>query len=631
MNLNEKQIEAIQHMDGPCVVTSCPGSGKTLTLVERITYLIEQGVRPQNILCITFTNKAAKEMKERICKRLNIKKVNFFIGTFHSLCANILRKFAVNFGINESFTILDENDQLSLINKIARKKGYEIEKGDTSKISYILNTYRDQLHYEGYLDDELKNRVFINIAYEYLDICKKNGVIDFSGLIYDTIKYLEEEKNRNVREMLQNGFKYILVDETQDTNGGQYHLINLLGNRWKNIMIIGDPNQSIYFFRGAKYTNIQDFIDLYPDCRIISLTKNYRSTPQIVEVADKLIKNNPDRISNLFETDNPSGEPVRCLEMLNQDVEANWIATQIKKLIQEGGWKPEDIAVLYRLNKMSEPIEQSLSRNGVSYEVVGGFSFYDRKEVKDCLSLLRFLVNHKDSNAFVRVCSLIKGLGAVTIGKIEEISSENNIDILEAIKQYKENSKSIKINDACNKLVNIFSAKYDFSKPGETLVKLINGIGLQDQIKALYPDTYEDRVDNVRQVVEASNRFDGNIKSIDMYLQQISLVSSSDKEIEGGKVSLMSVHSAKGLEFPVCFLPGLEKNILPHIRAITETDEGIYEERRIFYVAATRAKKLLYITYCKSRLSFGKFGNKIKKDSGPSVFLFESGLLKKEK
>jgi len=631
IKLNECQKQAVEHLDGPCLVTSCPGSGKTFVLVERIVRLIAKGVRPQNILCITFTNKAAEEMKERICKRLGVKTPGFFIGTFHSLCANILRKLGPLNGLPANFTIIDDKEQFEIIKQIARKMGIEIEnKNEIYDMLNLVNHQRDQLEDFSYIEERLNHDYEITIVKNFLKKCKKDRLVDFSGLIYNSIKLIEECEE--VRTKLQNGFKYILVDETQDTNGSQYHLVNLLGEKWNNVMLIGDQNQSIYAFRGAKYKNLQNFIDKHEDCTIIPLSKNYRSTPEIVSAADKLIRHNGNHMGDKFETDNPSGEPVRCLKKRNQIDEANWVAEQIIRLKNEGGWDGDDIAVLYRINKMSQEVEQSLTLKGIAYEVLGGFSFYDRKEVKDVIAMIKFVVNNRDGIAFHRICSILPGMGDVTVGKIENRAEKNNISILEAVQDTSEGSKSINIKNACHKLLTSFGRDYNHSEPAKCVMSLIEDSGYLEYLDKYYPKNSAERKENVSQIIESASRFNGHPDGIEMYLQQVSLVSTSDKDIKDKKVSLMSLHSAKGLEFPIVFMIGVEHGILPHGRAIAENpEEGICEERRLAFVGMSRAKKVLYITHCEKRFGYGKFGNKNVRKCYPSRFLKEAGVLKEER
>jgi len=627
--LNKYQKEAVEHLDGPCLVTSCPGSGKTFTLVERVLWLIERGVQPRNILVLTFTNKAANEMKERICKRLDNKKPGFFVGTFHSLCSKLIRKLGSSQGYSPRFNILDEKDQVDLIMQVARKLEYKIEYGDARRIANRLNRYRDQMEDFSWLEDSLKVGPLVEIAQEYLKKCKSDNLIDFSGLIYDAIKIIENDEE--IKNKVQNTFKYIMVDETQDTNKAQFYLVNLLGDKWKNIVLIGDIDQSIYGWRGARYQNIQDFIDNYKDCKVISLSKNYRSTPQIIKIASKLIKCNSSHMDTMFETDNSDGEKVRCYVFNDQLEEAAWVGRTAKRLIHEGGWDPKDMAVLYRVNKMSEPIEQSMVNNGIPYEVIGSWNFFDRKEIRDCIAMLKFLSNPKDGIAFSRVCSLMKGLGNITVGKIEKLSSQKDISIPDACGEMAKNIKSIKIQKACYKINEVYKYNWDLSNPAECLKKLVHEFNYRNYLLDKFAGTATEREDNISQLIDSAGEFIDEDDGVSQYLQRISLVTKSDKEKEGNNMSLMSLHAAKGLEFPIVFVIGVEEDILPHKNAVLDDPyAGMEEERRLCYVGMTRAKKLLFTSWCRYRRRFGKHGNMSRNKSRASRFLVESGLATKE-
>jgi DNA helicase II / ATP-dependent DNA helicase PcrA len=986
MNLNRYQKEAVTHVDGPCLVTSCPGSGKTLTLVERVIYLINQGIKPKNILCLTFTNKAANEMKERIAKKANISDPKFFIGTFHSLCARMIRKIGAGRGYGVNFNILDDKDQIDLILQIGRRLEYNIEKGDAYKIANHVNYYRDQMEDFEWVEDSLKSDPLIEIAEEYLSRCRSHNLLDFSGLIYETIKIMEEDED--LRGKIQHTFKYIMVDETQDTNKSQFHLVNLLGAKWKNIMLIGDIDQciregekvstssgfknienikkgdsilaaggsgkileaevketykkmvvdydmikvitkdkkiltfskehmifagyaknspkkivvylmydkkygyrvgvtntkrsngsggygigarlsqeradymwilkavdsiddakyweqyysvkygiptwcfysnktgrkldysdksikklftsidteknaanlmndlwlfgdrphyvpkckcknkrrnftinmcadsrqgtlhrymisgsdnndrkqlinaglkvrdagkgrrgwrvdsafkslgdvyeilrsvencfsvnviekarlgeeslslipgshlregmavyvekngkieldyvdkvlqikytgylydldvkryhnfitngivshnSVYGWRGARYQNIQDFINNYEDCRVISLSKNYRSTPQIVNVASKLIKYNSSHMGVRFETDNANGEVVQCFSFVDQMREASWVGKTIRRFIDEGGWAANDIAVLYRANKMSEPIEQVLVSNEVPYEVIGAWNFYDRKEVRDCVAMLKLLANPRDGIAFNRVCSLVKGMGNVTIGKIENLAQEKNITIPQACKEISSSAKSISMIKSCEKISSIYNSQWDHKNPAKCLKKLVEGFDYNKYLMTKFGNSATERGDNITQLVDAAGECNGEDNGVSKYLQKISLITNADKEVKEDRVSLMSIHASKGLEFPIVFMIGVEDGILPHKMAIADDPyAGLEEERRLAYVAATRAKQILLISYCKNRKRFGKYGNMTNNKSNPSQFLYEMGLLEKQ-
>ena len=627
-SLNRYQKEAVAHKEGPCLVTSCPGSGKTFTLVERTISLIKGGVKQNNILCLTFTNKAANEMKERVCKRLGVEKLNFFVGTFHSLCAKMIRKLGPSHGLKANFSILDDKDQIDLIMQIARKLEIKIEKGDAYKIANRVNFYRDQMEEFEWVEDSLKTEPLIEIAKKYLEYCKKNSLLDFSGLIYENIKLIESDEE--MKGKIQNTFKYISVDEVQDTNKSQFYLINLLGGKWKNIMIIGDIDQSIYKFRGARYQNIQDFMNDYKDSKVISLSKNYRSTPQIVEAAHRLIKHNTSHMGTAFETDNNNGESIKCSSFKDQYEEAKWVGKTSKRFIDEGGWDPSDIAVLYRVNKMSEPIEQAMVNNGIPYEVVGSWNFYDRKEVRDCLAMLRLLANPKDGIAFGRVCSLVDGLGEVTVGRIENIAQDRNITIPQACKAMAGNAGSVKIGRACEKLHDIYTHKWDHSNPSGCLIGMVDRFHYENHLLTKFGDSAIERKDNVSQLIISAGECNGEENGVSKYLQQVSLVTSVDKDKKDDKAVLMSIHSAKGLEFPIVFIIGIEEDILPHKMSMADDPyDGLEEERRLFYVATTRPQKVLLTSWCKQRRRFGKHGNMTYNKCKPSRFLYEAGIIKK--
>lgn len=785
-------------------------SHNTFVLVERVCSLIKKGIKPKNILCLTFTNKAANEMKERICQKLGLKKPGFFIGTFHSLCSLLIRTVGSEVGYFNKFTILDDKDQQNLISQLARQLEYDINSSITYHIAYCLNYYRDQMEDFSWVEEKISNSADIEIASLYIDHCRKNNLLDFSGLIYEAIKIIEN--NENIKNKIQNTFKYILVDETQDTNKSQFHLINLLGEKYNNVMIIGDPDQciirgekiltsmgyknveevneedkvlcmekdihkdgysmniveskinkiynkevidytivkiktlylkeaiyskdhmvfaslskkqiksiskdigelsfitidensklkyylipaiflekdmpiischygrdkikslicsetalffdyvdkvefdsytgslydlevdkhhnfissgivshnSIYGWRGARFKNIQDFIDRHDNCRIISLSKNYRSTPQIINVASRLIKHNDSHVKIKFETDNPNGENIRCRVFNDQVEEAEWIGDTVKRLISDGGWDPEDMAVLYRVNKMSEPIEQSFVNNGIPYEVIGAYNFYDRKEIKDCLAMARFLVNPRDGVSFHRISKFLGNIGNITIGKIEKLASSQNISILKACKEIIPQIKVLKTKKACENIYNIYNKRFDLDKPSVCFSSLINDMKYIDYIDKEYGDNSLERKENIDQIINSSGEFNNEKDGLFKYLQQISLFSPNDKDNKDNKVSLMSLHAAKGLEFPIVFIIGVEDKILPHKQSVADDPyTGIEEERRLCYVGITRAKKILYLTWCRRRKKFGMYGQMKYEKSTPSRFLFESGLLKK--
>jgi DNA helicase-2/ATP-dependent DNA helicase PcrA len=626
--MNRYQEEAADHVDGPCLVTSCPGSGKTFTLVERIVRLIQKGVSPRNIVCLTFTNKAANEMKQRICDRLNIDEPEFFIGTFHSLCVRLIRRLGPSRGYASNFSIVDDKEQADLIAQIARRMEYDLSYSEVWKIVNAVNEVRDKMEGEEKLDEKLIEDAYVEIGREYLQRCRDNNMIDFSGLIYEAIRIIESDPE--IIRKVQNTFKYILVDETQDTNMSQFHLVKLMGAKYRNIMLIGDIDQSVYGWRFARYQNIRDFMAEYTDCRIICLSKNYRSTPQIVESASKLIRRNMSHMKTPFETDNPAGEPIRCFAFQDQFQEGEWVARMVRRLVNEGGWDYSDMAVLYRVNKMSEPVEQALAKEGIPYEVIGSYNFYDRREVRDVISMAKLLVNPKDGVSFHRLAGLVSGLGNVTVGRIENLAHERGVNLIEASRIMAEEATSARAKAACQRMYDVYSEAWDLSRPSECFYKLVDRFGYKNYLAEKCPKDCSERNDNVTQVIDSSAQFNGEAEGVSRYLQQISLVTSSDKETEDDKIVLMSLHAAKGLEFPIVFMVGVEQDILPHKNAIAESHfEGMEEERRLCYVGMTRAKKILYLSHCRNRRVFSKFGMRYAR-SKPSQFLVESGVIGEE-
>ncbi len=632
ITLNKQQELAANHIDGPCLVVSVPGSGKTRLLTERAARLIESGINPKNIVCVTFTNKAAKEMKSRISKRLNISQPKCYIGTFHALCVAILKKFGHRLGYSNKFTIADSNDQVDLIRQIARQAGTKLEIGEARSLAKKVNNYRENMWDYGQLETELyDNSSDIFVVNEYIKRLKSSNIIDFSGLLSETAKLMDEYDE--VRNKIQSVMKYILVDESQDTNLIQFYLLNLFSAKYNNIMLVGDPSQSIYSFRGSRHQNLRDFIDKHQDCRIVHLPVNYRSTPQIVARADQLIKHNSSHMADKFETVNKDGEEVFCFSPKNQISEGYFIADRIKRLVEEGGWLYEDMVVLYRMNSMSEPIERVFTNSGIPYEVIGNRSFYDRKEIKDCIAMIKFLINPNDGIAFHRISSTLKGIGDVSIGRIETFANENDVDIIHACKHFADSGKYKSMRESCNKLVDIFSADISGLSAAECVHKIMTDINYTDYLEKYDKECYMDRVENVNQFVDSAAEFcrDNEDNSIEKYLEMISLMTASDKEVNEDKVSLMTIHAVKGLEFPIVFIIGVEEGILPHYLSMKEDpEEGFQEETRIMFVAMTRSKHLLHITYCKQRTKFAKGGHTYDQDCKPSQFLLEAGLLSYE-
>lgn len=627
MILNPEQELAANHINGPCLVTACPGSGKTRTIVERTARLINNNIAPSELLCITFTNKAAAEMRERIEKHIGGNASSIFVATFHRLCSSILRYHGNHLGYNRNMTILDDDGQIDLLSQCARQLEFELTKADFKKILWHINDSREKLESDSELNNRLDNvdPQFYSIAKEYIRRMRVTNTIDFSGLLTETIRLLREYPV--VLEKAQSKWKYALVDELQDTNIAQFVLVELLFSHTKNIFMVGDLDQSIYGWRGSHIGNISDFINRYSPVAI-SLGKNYRSTPEIVARAGALINHNSNRIAANFATDNPSGEPVLCKAFSSDREEAEYVASTIINAVGSGQYQYKDVAIFYRINSMSRAIEMALVNAGIPHTMIGGFSFYDRKEIKDCLSMLKFLINPFDGVSFHRIANKpARSLGDVTIGKIEKVANQKNISILEAIDYM--DFKAEGVRAGLHEIQKAFNIQWKSATIAENLNYLIQTLKYRDFLDA-DPDTAEERKQNLDELIRDAVRW-GEEQSNDIgaYLEHVCLMSSYDKEADGNSVSLMTLHGSKGLEFPVVFMLGVEQEILPHKMAVAERADGLEEERRLAYVGMTRAKEILTMCYCKFRQenSFGKAGKMRYRTSMPSQFLFEAGLL----
>jgi DNA helicase-2/ATP-dependent DNA helicase PcrA len=632
--LNEKQKEAVNHKDGPCLVIASPGSGKTFCITERTIKLIEDGVNSKSLLCLTFTNKAAEEMKKRIEARLN-RRVDFYVGTFHAFCSKLLRVYSDRVGYSKTFSILDDDEQLGMMEKVARQLGYSIkdDKIPSKMLVNRINGARDSGRDASTLLDVFDNDRDKKIVQEYLDQTKASNMIDFAGLLFETRELINNFPE--VLEKLQDVFRYLQIDEMQDTNLLQFQIIQKLGAKYKNLFLVGDIDQSLYSFRHARYQNILDFLNLYPECKKITLGVNYRSTPQIVKNSEILICKNSSHIADKYSTVNPSGEEISCYTFENAYREATFVARRIKDLVQNDGYKFSDFAVLYRINRLSIDLQSTFLTEGVPCVLIGGFSIFDRKEIKDVLAMARFAVNPNDVLAFHRVSKILPGIGETTIGSLENEAKKNKMDLLtfcQQIEKFGDLKKNI--HTLGNKISSIYS-NLVYDNPAQAIKKLIDSF---DYINILTKtakdaDDGKEREKNVLQFLSNSIDFSKKNKNLYDYLERIALASSADKENDGNSVSLMTGHAAKGLEFPVVFLVGAEHEIIPSSMAISEaaTDaaklkEVIEEERRIFYVCMTRAQKKLFVTTCESRLIRAKDGKMYYKKSYPSQYIEEACL-----
>ncbi len=597
--LNEQQKNAVMHKDGPCLVIAGAGSGKTKVLTTRIAYLIDQGIPSYNILAITFTNKAAKEMKERL--DAIVPNNNAFVGTFHSFGLRVIRENYEYLGLERNFTILDSDDVLSIIKKIMKDMSIAKEECAPSyarnRISFIKNEMLSDAEIDKFFNTE-PERIALKIYYEYIKILKKNNSVDFDDLLSLPVKLFLE--NKEVLEYYQDKFKYILIDEYQDTNEVQYKLTKLLGGGHKNIFVVGDPDQSIYMFRGANYKNILNFETDYVDTKVIALEENYRSTKMILDAANSVIKNNKDRKEKNLKSNKMLGSKVQILRSYDEKHEVTLCIEEIKKLISDG-YKASNIAIFYRTNGQARIVEEMFIKSNLPYKVVGSYYFYQRKEIKDLISYLRLISNHNDEISLRRVINVPKRkIGPTTIKNIELEAAINGITMFEAISKGNE--------------LDFKNLILELSRDSESLslTELIDDVLEKSGIKKELEDNKslesELRLENLMEFKSITASFEERTGSVNLedFLEEISLIAdmSEHKEFEDA-VTLMTIHSAKGLEFDVVFLIGMEESIFPHVNSLMESD-GIEEERRLMYVGITRARDLLYLTNAKRRLLYGK-------------------------
>ena len=613
--LNERQKEAVLATEGPVLVLAGAGSGKTTVLVNRIAYMISQKhIRPWNILAITFTNKAAREMKDRIERLLGDTAKDMWIGTFHSVCVRILRSCIDLLGYSRDFVIYDTADTKTVMKECLREldideKSFPV-RNVLSIISNAKNDLMDAATFENVYKSDYRMSIIAKIYYRYQTKLRKNNAVDFDDIILNTVKILSE--NPDVLSKYQDKFQYILVDEYQDTNNSQYLLINLLAQANRNLCVVGDDDQSIYKFRGANIGNILNFEDDYSDVQKITLDQNYRSTQNILDAANSVISNNKGRMGKSLWTSNGDGNKVFVYTGTNEYDEARYIARQIKKHFDEQG-SFSDCAILYRTNAQSRVIEEMLMRESVPYKVLSGLRFYDRKEIKDIIAYLRVVYNPNDDVSLARIINEPKRkIGNATLEKARNIAREKETSLYDVISNaddYPEFKTAIK------KLLG-------FSEIIQSLIKLKDTVTIEDLTGRILNDTgympalvMEDttesktRIENLGEFISVITEFEKNEETgntLGEFLENISLVSDIDgyDENEDSAV-LMTIHSAKGLEFPIVFLSGLEEGLFPGMRSM-ESDDDIEEERRLCYVAITRAKEQLYITKTISRTIHGK-------------------------
>ena len=618
--LNELQREAVAHINGPCLVIAGAGSGKTKVLTTRIANLINEGVPSYHILAITFTNKAAKEMKERIGKIVD--NCESFVGTFHSFGMRIIRENVLKLGMERNFTILDSDDVLSLIKKILKDKGYDTKEVSPSyirnRISFIKNEMLTNAEIEKFFQSEME-KIAYEVYLEYNVKLKKNNSVDFDDLLWLPVKLFKE--NPDVLEHYQDKFQYILVDEYQDTNEVQYKLVKLLAEKYRNLFVVGDPDQSIYQFRGANYKNILNFEKDYPDAKVISLEDNYRSTEMILEAANSVIKNNKERKEKNLRSHHGKGLKIKYMRAYDEKNEIALVISEIKKLFLDG-YKKKDIAVFYRTNAQARVVEEQFLKANIPYKVVGSYYFYARKEIKDLICYLRLILNFHDNVCLERVINIPKRrIGTTSIRKLLEKASTENTSMFDVLSSPKE-------MEFKNLLIELKKDSESLSLT-ELVDDVLEKSGMKRELELDSSLESELRLDNLMEFRSITKTYEDTTGSVDLgdFLEEISLVADiSEHKNEDDVVTLMTMHSAKGLEFPIVFLVGMEEGLFPHQNSFNEED-GIEEERRLCYVAITRAKERLYISNAKSRMMYGQINRNM-----PSRFIEEidSGLVEKD-
>mgnify|MGYP001956489857 FL=1 len=610
-------------MNGPMIVIAGAGSGKTRVLTYKIAYLMTQGVDPFNILALTFTNKAAKEMKERIADIVGGEAKNLWMGTFHSVFARILRIEAHKIGYTSNFTIYDSDDSQKLVARIIKELNLDKEqykyKIIFSRISSMKNNFISADQYinddEMLLSDKVSNRPkFHEIYKQYVERCFKAGAMDFDDLLLKTNELLNSYPD--TLSKYQNIFRYILVDEYQDTNHSQYLIIRSLSDKFQNICVVGDDAQSIYSFRGANINNILNFQKDFPDSKLFRLEQNYRSTKNIVNAANSIIEYNQKRLKKNVWTNNESGEKISVNKLLTDGEEGRFVASSIFENKMQYQMQNSDFAILYRTNAQSRSFEDALRKKNIPYRVYGGLSFYQRKEIKDVLAYLRLLINNDDEQAFKRIINFpARGIGLTTLNKISIEAKNKSVSDYTYLKDYSKSS-TILNNSTKNKLLDFvvmiesIKAKLESLDVFEITKEVLKQSGLYNLYKNDESMEGVNRIQNIEELLNGIKDFvennDKNQVSVSTFLQDVALATDQDNESnDKNKVALMTIHLAKGLEFPFVYIVGLEENLFPSAMNLNSRTE-LEEERRLFYVALTRAEKKIYLSYVLSRYRWGK-------------------------
>lgn len=619
--MNDRQAEAVQTTEGPLLIMAGAGSGKTRVLTHRIAYLIdEKMVNPWNILAITFTNKAAREMRER-AMALNPATQDTLIATFHSMCVRILRREADYIGYNRNFTIVDPGEQRTLMKRILKNLNLDPKKWNErvilGTISNAKNDLIDEVAYE-HLAGDMYSQMVAKCYKAYQEELRRSEAMDFDDLIMMTLRLFD--KNPEVLAYYQQRYQYIHVDEYQDTNHAQYQLVKLLASRFKNICVVGDADQSIYGWRGADMQNILDFEKDYPEAKVVLLEENYRSTKKILQAANQVIDNNQNRRPKKLWTQNAEGEQLVYYRANDERDEAVFVASTIDTIVRESGKNFKDFAVLYRTNAQSRTIEEALLKSNIPYTMVGGTKFYSRKEIRDVISYLNLIANTSDNISYERIVNEPKrGVGPGTLEKIRTFAYENGMSLLEAsadiILSPIKGKAAQAVYDLAHLLLNLRD-KLDNLTVTELTQAVLEKTGYLEALRVQNTLESQARIENIEEFLSVTKNFDDNkevaiesetgLERLSRFLNDLALIADTDDgNVESAEVTLMTLHAAKGLEFPVVFLIGMEEGVFPLSRA-TENPDELEEERRLAYVGITRAEELLFMTNANTRTLFGK-------------------------
>ncbi|MCR5734978.1 MAG: UvrD-helicase domain-containing protein [Lachnospiraceae bacterium] len=616
-NLNSEQEKAVRQAEGPLLILAGAGSGKTRVITNRAAYMIgEEGINPWNILAITFTNKAAGEMRTRIDKMVGYGSESIWVSTFHSMCVRILRRHADLIGYDTGFTIYDADDQKAVMKDVCKRLNIDTRMTPERKYIWAISHAKDELIS---VDDMAKDAFFdpekadtARVYREYQKVLHKNNAFDFDDLIVKTVELFRE--NKEVLDNYQERFRYIMVDEYQDTNTAQFELVRLLADKYRNICVVGDDDQSIYKFRGANIRNILDFEKHYPDAVVIKLEENYRSTQNILDAANAVISNNTGRKDKSLWTGKGEGEKIRLRQLENAYDEADFIVNDIKKNRADSDIDYRDTAVLYRTNAQSRILEEKMIMAGIPYNVVGGVNFYARREIKDILSYLKVIDNARDDLAVKRIINVPRrGIGAATISKIETFAAANDLSFYEALKRAGNyiSGKTVSKLDEFKDLIEGFRMRSQELSLEELTDQILEETDYVENMEAADEYDAKARIENIEELINKTISFDEEYEGenrLSAFLQEVALVADIDSVSEDDdKVLLMTLHGAKGLEFPSVYMTGMEEGLFPGYMSVNSDDESeLEEERRLCYVGITRAKEHLTMTVARSRMVRGE-------------------------